>query len=429
MRKKRTKVLLPVLNCLINSLLFSSLYSCTHNEYEIDVEQTDIIFSVEDVMDSKGIGVTNDAGPDPLTSMAVFCASTEQNKLSNSSVFNWMYNAEVKRANKNSPWVITNPPLINTLANTKWAGSGYHTFFAFAPYSVEGVSYLPSVNTPGLPQLNYTVPDNYTDQIDLLYSHNTLINGKQMYVGSQFVSFGFQHALSKITFEAMKEDLIEDPVTITSIELTNLKKKGTLSYLMNPEFSAIKSVEWNLESDKVMYQIYPDMLLDITNKALLPAGESMFLMPQNLTSENKIIITYNQGSEIAKKREVNLSSVTPGSAWFLSKAYKYSITIKEGEVTIYGKISDWIGQSTDLFIPGSYLNVTNLNLVVNQGEFANIYYATDAFPVDGICSNGISLEHDTNARKFTFPDTAPKGNYVITINAGKLSRKVYIEIQ
>ena len=85
--------------------------------------------------------------------------------------------------------------------------------------------------------------------------------------------------------------------------------------------------------------------------------------------------------------------VTPAGGWDISKAYRYSILIKEDKVTVTAQIQPWEDQVVDVAVPGTYLDVSSTNIAINQGEASKIFYSTDGEPVDVICDKGISFDH------------------------------------
>lgn len=398
--------------------LLLALCACADQQTELDDASRALRFGVEEIDETKGVVTTTQN----IRSMSVFCAHTGKEQYSSTATCNWIHNAQVTRTDQNSEWTVQG------IVNKQWKDDGYHSFFAFAPHAPEGAVVSKS-SEAGPPTLTYTVPSDYTKQVDLLYSQNTLINGKQMYIGSRPVSFGFRHALSKITFDAKKEEVITDNVTITEIQLTSIINKAQYKFIMNTEYTNVEDINCITESaETITFSILPNKNIEVENTLLLPNDQALFMINQSFTNNNKLIITYNKGSEIGKTITANLSEVTPVGGWDISKAYRYSILIKEDKVTVTAQIQPWEDQVVDVAVPGTFLNVSNLSLSLEQGAAGYIYYSTDGSPISGTCDKNIILTHESNAKRFTFPASAAIGNYIATITAGKLSQKVKVKV-
>ena len=397
--------------------LLLALCACADEQTELDDASRALRFGVEEIEDTKGVVTTTQN----IRSMSVFCAHTGKEQYSSTATSNWMHNAQVTRTDENSEWTIQG------IANKQWKDDGYHSFFAFAPHAPEG-AVVSNSSEAGPPTLTYTVPADYTKQVDLLYSQNTLINGKQMYIGSRPVSFGFRHALSKITFDAKKE-VITDDVTITEIQLTSIINKAQYKFIMNTEYTNVDDINRITESGgTITFSILPDKKIGVVNTLLLPKDQALFMINQSFTDNNKLIITYNKGSETGKTITANLLEVTPAGGWDISKAYRYSILIKEDKVTVTAQIQPWEDQVVDVAVPGTYLDVSSTNIAINQGEASKIFYSTDGEPVDVICDKGISFDHNKTNKYISIPSTTPIGDYIFTITAGKLSLKVFVKV-
>lgn len=400
-------------------LLFSllTLLACTDQQTELEGASHTMRFGVEGIEDTKGIVTTTDN----IESMSVFCAYTGTGMYNLSSTCDWMHNVQVTRADENSEWTVQGEGV-----NKQWAGEGYHSFFAFAPHLPKEL--FSASTDPGPPTLTYTVPADHTQQVDLLYSLTTPINCKQMYIGSRPVVFGFRHALAKITFYARKEDIVEDEVTITNIRLSSIINKARYEFTMKDGYAEVANISSvKTSTDTTSFSITPNQVLTNESTILLPADPALFMINQSFTANNKLYVTYKKGAEEGKTITADLSTVTP-QGWDFSKAYRYSILVKEDKVTITAQITDWDDQLVDVAVPGTYLNITPLSLSLTQGTAGDIYYSTDGSPVTVSCDNGITLAPPVG-NKITFPATAAVGNYIVTVSAGKLKREVPVEVK
>lgn len=415
--------------------------ACSQETEVLPTETSDnILFGVDSVSDTRGIVISSEAGKNPLTSMSVFCAYTDKQVFDPAtSKTEYMHNVRVVRANVSDKWIVNDPVQPN--ANNQWAGDGHHTFFAFAPYLKDGIS---NVSKGGLPQLTYTVPEEHISQKDILYSHKTLLNGKQMYIGSRPVSFGFSHALSKISFAVRKETGMTDEVQINSIDLTVKRYNGILTPELTGSYPNMIRASWATTVDGSRTYI-----LSVANHGLkklsVPASESeftllhnpdsaFFMMPQPFQYEtgNKLIVNYSiikqGGSPINKKLEVDLSKIAGITKWEMGKAYRYAILIKDEKVIVTGTITDWVEKSVNGNIKATYLSLSESQVNISRDSSKDIYYTTDGTKISVNASPGLNFSHDPESRMITIKNTTPSGQYILEVKADKITRKVNLTV-
>lgn len=358
-------------NFVLTTLLFSFLIACSDTDYASEAVGKAILFATEEEPDTRGEVVTNDN----LKSMAVFCAYTGANPLGEQSVFDWMHNAEVTRSDKDAPWITQS-------GNTQWAGNGYHSFMAFAPFGTGTVQ--PAKGTAGLPTLSYTVPENHAEQIDLLYSKRTLINGKHMYINGKPVSFGMHHALAKMTFSAAVAEGING-IKITGITLSGIGNTGTFSYALDQTTSGTKDEHWS-SSGAVSYPLtlanggIEEKVLSTTLASLTPSGNGAFLLPQTISEEAKLTITLKDDAanhEII--RELGLKQIIP--VWEVGKSYNYKFTYDGAEIICFGAdVTPWGQEGEDINLG---VKVTPVLNIVSPDNFMYSYLGkTGSFTVE-----------------------------------------------
>lgn len=407
--------------------LLLTLYACTDQQTDQEASSHSLRFGVEEVDETKGVVTTTHN----IRSMSVFCAHTGVKQYSSTATCNWMHNAGVTRMDENSEWIVQGS------VNKQWKDEGYHSFFAFAPYAPEGAVVSQS-SVAGPPIMTYTVPADYSKQVDLLYSHKTLVNGKQMYIGSRPVSFGFRHALSKITFEVAKaaEVDVNTYFAIEKISLRNIHNTGALLFNMDSELKQVTGAAWSIVDQLGNYSVESQKGLKWlwTLYQMLPVseeGQALFVLPQKINESAIMEISFTESTNgvLRPNRvlEVKLSDLL--SDFQLGKAYRFSIVLKEDRVSVVAQIQPWEDQSVDGSVSGTYLNLSASSISVNQGTPADIYYSTDGTSVKGMCDKDILLQHDSKAKKFTFPSTAAVGDYIATITAGKLIRNIVVKVK
>ena len=104
-----------------------------------------------------------------------------------------------------------------------WPGEGFVRFFGYAPYGASGVTV--SAASGSAPRIDYTVPQEYGDQKDLLVTNAA---SSREYPGlvplmAINVPFVFEHALTGVRFR------VGDGLTIDEISVTDVYDKGSLS--------------------------------------------------------------------------------------------------------------------------------------------------------------------------------------------------------
>ena len=207
-----------------------------------------------------------------------------------------------------------NPGFFNNVAVTKQDDGSYTygntrywpidgsalSFAAYYPYitnDANGANGI-TLNTAA-PSITFTVQNDAANQVDLMYA--TPLEDKSK--GSD-LNFAFKHALVSITFSAKLRSTSTKPVTITKIELEGIANQGTLS-LTNGTWS-----ECSNTGDTYTLNINPGVEINSTTATVITRrsdiGDIFLMIPQNLPSTAKIILTYNQESETGKTQEYEL---------------------------------------------------------------------------------------------------------------------------
>ena len=192
-----------------------------------------------------------------------------------------------------------------TYSNNEWTYGGTIfwpatavDFYSVSPSDVTGVE----ITTEGQKITNFTVNDDQSKQIDLLYAVNK--GETKAAHKDKAVSINFRHALSQIVFKAKNtnENL---KVTIKGVKIANIKKAGdftyptqatTEQYEYDPEnddatIVATTQGEWDDESLNTPATFSAGMDADgvtLTGKvetavALSNATGALFMIPQSLT--------------------------------------------------------------------------------------------------------------------------------------------------
>ena len=186
-----------------------------------------------------------------------------------------------------------------TSASHYWPGTGnIVNFYAYYPTNISGSI----THTSGsAPVLSYTVPDNATDQIDILTSSKAGVTGDSY----SKTPVDFKHIFAAVQFQVGSSGL---PIgTITKITLNNIQYKGAYSLdgTWTPDITDTKSFSQTVSVS--------------TNAGnVITSGTTTFMMmPQTLSSDASITITYSNGGTLTK--------VITGT-WEAGKTYTYNLS-------------------------------------------------------------------------------------------------------
>ena len=210
--------------------------------------------------------------------------------------------------NKGDSWFteVNNETVSYSTENNIWQTSAVHywpraestvDFYAYYPTSISGSI----THTSGsAPVLSYTVPDNATDQIDILASSKTGVTGDSY----NQTSVDFKHILAAVQFKSGSTGLPDGTGAVLKIK--NIQYKGTYTFGSGwTIFPDVKDL-----SQTVNLSTFGTSA-DITND-----GETLMMLPQtfsNLTIE----ITYTNGLVLSK---------TINGIWEGGKTYIYNLT-------------------------------------------------------------------------------------------------------
>ena len=185
-----------------------------------------------------------------------------------------------------------------TSATHYWPGSGSTVnFYAYYPTSI-----LNNItHTAGsAPVLSYTVPDNATDQIDILASSKTGVAGDSY----NQTPVDFKHIFAAIQFSVGSNGMPSG--TITGVALNNIQYKGTYSldgtWIPNTtdkkSFSQTVSIPTNAGT-------------------VITSGTTTFMMMPQTLSNASITVTYSNKGTLTK---------TISGTWEAGKTYTYNLS-------------------------------------------------------------------------------------------------------
>lgn len=187
-------------------------------------------------------------------------------------------------------------------------------FFAWAPADAAFTA------TPGSPEsttFKYTVPDNATDQKDIVVATTDRFNGNH----KQQVPLTFKHILTAVKFETGSQ---MQPGTIKSVALKGVKKSGT--YKAFPTGSTGEGT-WTLNDATADYtqELNETTTGTETDGTLVTTGDSTFMMlPQTLPDGAEVEVVF---IDRTSGQERTLSASIAGTQWPQGKTVTYSLSI------------------------------------------------------------------------------------------------------
>ena len=212
-----------------------------------------------------------------------------------------------------------------------WPGNRV-SFFAYAPY---GAATPTGVDGQGVPTISYTIPDNVANQVDLLIADHVLDR-----IGPTPVNEMFRHALSRVSFSALKSANVSGVVKVTSIEVRNIYNDGS-TVLKTPVLWNVNNLSTGAPVITIVNGLLQNLALTTTVQNVLSPGGTMFLMPQTLDATAEIVVTYTIDA-----LELSWTSPIPSpSVWEAGKSYNYQLLIDTDLVmVILGQLeSPWDG--------------------------------------------------------------------------------------
>lgn len=243
------------------------------------------------------------------------------------SPINFMFNQQVTSDDEGTTWTYSpvkywpNETANGTVdgAATSDGGADHLTFFAYAPYQEKAgdvITALPENTGSGDPKIEYTVSDDLSKAIDLLYGvagaegfEYKSANGQDVKIGAGLpminllkptlgtdIKFNFKHALAKLSLDiqgafdqvAAGGEIEKDTkITVESIEITaaGLNTKGSL----NLNNTTASTPNWTDLSSK-------NLALSLTgeenlNAEIIDAGDKYDGQPSGVTGAKKRVLS------------------------------------------------------------------------------------------------------------------------------------------
>lgn len=243
-----------------------------------------------------------------------------------------------------------------------WPKDEAVTFAAYSPYGAKDDVTTLTYGGTGLSLSGFQVNATPTGQYDLMYGrrtyNKTVSDGGTSYSG---VDLHFEHALSSIHFTAKTTDNSSAVTKLKKIRLWGVYSKGDFTEGIDETYTSYKNVEaWSNHSEPVAetsaytpFNSAAGLTLNATAKKLHENGGSpMILLPQNLTTDSKLEITYtiNSGGTDIEEVKVFDFHTSLNKMWQRGNRYTYNIIIGADKIYFSPEVGAWVDQNIN--IPG-----------------------------------------------------------------------------
>lgn len=249
-----------------------------------------------------------------------------------------------------------------------WPKDRFLTFFAVSPSTINASL----SNTDGIVIKDYETPATLANQYDIMYSEvsknwkgstfsggdNTPENPAYTYKG---VDLMFHHALSVVKFKVKtKSSYTGVTLDVKKIEINKVKSKGTFKQgISNPHTAG-----WELESATADYTVFSNEAGIVINDIAKNFGDSWLLLPQEMTDDAEIVVTYDQHNAggaalIDQKATLKLNTAKDTGSnninkWEMGKRYTYNIVFDMNMIYFDPATVDWFNvEGTINIIPAA----------------------------------------------------------------------------
>ena len=244
-------------------------------------------------------------------------------------------------------------------------------FYAYAPYNLTGGT-LSESTQGGSPQLTYTVNDTPSEQHDLIVAS---WEGHNDY--KQSIPLVFNHALTAVRFK------VGFDCTVKSLKVTGICNSGT--YTFGQGWS-------NTQSTKDYTFTFGETVSGQSfsaNAFLTDGNNTLMMIPQKLSSNAKVILTYIEGGT-----EKTITSTLKDKVWQEGKMITYTIHQNAAPKTVYfdlaaGNVTLGSTYSGKVYVNGIETVITGTH------EAGNVYYVYQSTESNR-SSSGIIQENGIN---------------------------------
>ncbi len=195
-----------------------------------------------------------------------------------------------------------------------WPGSGTLHILAYSPYcesgESSGVTALPSANPTDAPVLSYTVPDDVTDQTDLLYATPKDASASPC-------ALTFSHALAGVRFITGLE---MRPCTVKSITISGVAASGELN-LETGEWTGVTGSKAYTSAQEAVLEAEAGSDYVAEGTAISDDEHTFMLIPQALGDEAAVTLTIDYDGA-----ELSFTASLSGQTWNAGYTYTYRLS-------------------------------------------------------------------------------------------------------
>lgn len=242
-----------------------------------------------------------------------------------------------------------------------WPDGKMMTFCAYSPTQaktdVASNSGTIKCDDTGITITNFKVSDDTDKQYDLMYSEvarNKNSSPTSSTGGYNGVDLNFHHALSSVNFYVKLGSGVSSG-SVKDIKVNNVKNSGTFK----------QGVVWNSETLLDHTQGKPKWEQGSSTQSYVVLGaeqaassdpvhigDDMILLPQSLSDEATITLSYKLGSNPWTEHTIQINELT--AEWLMAKRYNYTIILGGSGVTqIYfaPNVIAWSNADSDVNVP------------------------------------------------------------------------------
>ena len=180
-----------------------------------------------------------------------------------------------------------------------WLGIANKTvnFYAYYPSTISNVSHTAGSS----PTLSYTVPDNVSDQLDIMTATNNNVSG----ITNTSTPLNFNHIFAAVKFAVGTNGLPSG--TIKSITINGIKNSGTYTF----------GSGWTLGSTTSSFTVSPSTTITGVAGANITSDIYTLMMIPQTFSNATVSLVYNNGTTFSK---------TISGTWNAGGVYTYNLS-------------------------------------------------------------------------------------------------------
>ena len=240
-----------------------------------------------------------------------------------------------------------------------WFPDREFSFVALYPKTFAGLSNLKYESNRLA--FTYTLPSNYSDASDIMIAgHRRIATASNM---GNMVELSFGHIMSRLNFVAKIDPIAKDlGIEIKKITIKGVASKASFSVipaniqtgfyetsdltLTNPVWTISQTpgrISLNKVPDETTIETYNEE--STICKSLFPMKDALFVIPQGVSSDITVELTYSQKNKGDTTIEGRLRSAASahGYMWAPGRSYTYTFTLGVDDFIIFDKpdVSAW----------------------------------------------------------------------------------------